>query len=175
MADDDSAAFWAYSLQVYAHPGVAEMCLRLQDEFSFDVNLLLLCCWTAEQHRASFDRDAMKLLQTCIAPINHNAVSKLRATRRWLKSTTDPDTSSAVSLALYQAVKRTELAAERVVQETLIKALDTRMFTPATTKELAANASMAAYSALLGIGVGEEAGLLPKLTRLILSRPIAQS
>ena len=37
--------FWDFSLEVYAKEGVADACLRLQDDLGIDVNMLLFCCW----------------------------------------------------------------------------------------------------------------------------------
>ena len=31
---------------LYAQPGVADACLKLQDEFGLDVNLVLFCIWS---------------------------------------------------------------------------------------------------------------------------------
>ena len=36
-----ASAFWQFSLDVYARPQVAELCLALQDEHNFDVNAVL--------------------------------------------------------------------------------------------------------------------------------------
>ena len=44
-AAEAAASFWAFSLEFYARPGVAEACLALQDRHGLDVNILLLCCW----------------------------------------------------------------------------------------------------------------------------------
>ena len=49
MTSKDAAdEFWQFSLEVYARPQVADLCLVLQDEHGFDVNILLLCLWLAQ-------------------------------------------------------------------------------------------------------------------------------
>ncbi|MBK8133967.1 MAG: TIGR02444 family protein [Gammaproteobacteria bacterium] len=45
MADE----FWEFPLALYSRPGVAEYCLRRQDDAGANVNLLLFCCWTGRR------------------------------------------------------------------------------------------------------------------------------
>ena len=40
--------FWQFSLKTYAKTGVKSACLKAQDDFGADVNLLLLCCWLGQ-------------------------------------------------------------------------------------------------------------------------------
>lgn len=40
--------FWQFSLKTYSHEQVKNHCLSLQQEFDFNVNLLLFCCWLAD-------------------------------------------------------------------------------------------------------------------------------
>mgnify|MGYP000439297982 CR=1 FL=1 len=37
--------FWQYSVAFYREPGIAEACLKLQNQHGFDVNLVLFCIW----------------------------------------------------------------------------------------------------------------------------------
>ena len=117
MPDAEPAGnpFWAYSLERYARPGVAEACLALQDGLGADVNLLLFCCWAG--HRGH--RLAAAELESLLAvsrPWQDEVVGPLRRVRRRLKAEAG---SAAPIAALREAVKAAELEAERIVQDRL--------------------------------------------------------
>lgn len=38
-------AFWAYSIALYQDDEIKRLCLHLQDDFSLNVNIILLCCY----------------------------------------------------------------------------------------------------------------------------------
>ena len=63
----EETPFWQFSGAVYAHPGVAEACLDLQDRHGLDVNLLLFCAWAGVQGRV-FDGGDLGLLFTLWGP-----------------------------------------------------------------------------------------------------------
>ena len=44
--------FWTWSLRHYAKPGVAKICLTLQNQYGDDVNFLLWLCWCASCGRS---------------------------------------------------------------------------------------------------------------------------
>ena len=51
--------FWRFSLRLYRLPGVAEACIKLQEESGADVNLLLFLLWHGvQQRRVSADEVA---------------------------------------------------------------------------------------------------------------------
>ena len=58
-ADD----FWQYSLTIYENPNVKTLCLKLQDHWHFNVNLMLLCCWLHRQHVTLSIEDIRLLLE----------------------------------------------------------------------------------------------------------------
>ena len=115
-SDDDAAAeeFWTFSLDLYARPGVADACLRLQDSYALDVNMLLLCCWLG---RRGYRLGAAELAaaEARAAPLRAQVLVPLRAVRRALK--TMPLAGGA---ALYARVKAVELAAEREEQRLIV-------------------------------------------------------
>ena len=76
--------FWAYSLQVYAQPGVEPACLRLQDEAGLDPNLLLLALYAGGIGRA-IGVDDWQRLDALVAPLREQLIQPLRHARRWLK------------------------------------------------------------------------------------------
>jgi uncharacterized protein (TIGR02444 family) len=113
---DDATAdeFWTFSLALYARPGVADACLRLQDTHALDVNLLLLCCWLARRGCRLSAAD-LAAAEARAAPMRARILEPLRATRRALK--TMPIAGAA---ALYAQVKQVELAAERDEQRLIV-------------------------------------------------------
>lgn len=38
---------WDFSLRIYRKPGVADACLFLQDRYGLNVNVILMCVWSA--------------------------------------------------------------------------------------------------------------------------------
>ena len=99
-------AFWRYSLDFYAQPGVMPACLALQDAHGVDVNLALLCCWVGE----ALDAAALAEADALVAEWRGQVVQPLRAVRRWLKGRDD---------ALRAEVATQELAAEQREQAML--------------------------------------------------------
>ena len=113
--DAEAEAFWAFSLDLYARPGVAASCLRLQDEGGLDVNLLLLCCWIARSGRGRLSEAEIAAAEARAAPFRRDVIEPLRAVRRGLKKLPD-----AASLSLYAELKQIELRAEREEQRMLL-------------------------------------------------------
>jgi len=111
--------FWAFSLDLYAQPGVAAACLRLQDEQGLDVNVLLLCCWLARSGRGRLSEDDLAAAEARATPWRRDIVAPLRAVRRALKSMPDGGPGSGIP-ALYDELKRLELGAEREAQRRLL-------------------------------------------------------
>ncbi len=99
-------AFWRFSLEFYAQPGVMPACLALQDQHGLDVNLALFCCWVGEP----LDAAALAEAEALVREWRTQVVQPLRAVRRWLKQRDD---------ALRRAVAAQELAAEQRQQALL--------------------------------------------------------
>ena len=112
-----SSTFWDYSLAFYAQPEVAQACLTLQDEAGCDVNVLLYLLFLADQGRWLDDADLARI--DVIANAWREAVvAPLRGVRRRLKTTVGAF-EPPLTAALRAEIKRLELAAERLQQETL--------------------------------------------------------
>jgi uncharacterized protein (TIGR02444 family) len=110
-------SFWDFSLAFYAMPGVADACLALQDGCGADVNVLLFLLYRAhEGHMLSAAE--VRHIETLAAPWRQAVVVPLRTLRRTLKAPVGAF-QPEVTAALRTEVKRIELAAERVQQETL--------------------------------------------------------
>lgn len=126
--------FWQFSLQRYALPGVADICLQLQQDVSVDINLLLWCLWLEEQGHQLNDKDWFAG-QRAIAATNSDLIRPLRALRRMLPR---QEQSYRDCLAI-------ELAAEQRAQAELYQYF--LQHTPQQTDEL----TVAAIKAKMGI------------------------
>ena len=102
---------WQYSLQVYRRPGVEALCLRLQDDYSADVNLLLLNAWLIASGGHLPEPAWQQLLLEVAAW--QNQVVKLRTSRRALKQFAQ---QSPELNRLYSKVKQLELIGEQYQQ-----------------------------------------------------------
>jgi uncharacterized protein (TIGR02444 family) len=116
--------FWAYSLRVYARPGVSAACLRLQDEADLDVNLLLFALYASRIGRAIGVEDWQRL-DALVAPLREHLIQPLRSVRRWLKQQPPILLQPALGATseLRPALAELELQAERQVQALLEQAL----------------------------------------------------
>ncbi|ARU28817.1 TIGR02444 family protein [Cellvibrio sp. PSBB006] len=104
-------SLWDFSLALYSAPDVESICLRLQDDFQVNVNILLWCCWLEVR---SIRLTPMRLEQACqrIDSWDQSVVAPLRHLRRDIKQhylANDPQVE-----ACRQAIKSAELAAEKV-------------------------------------------------------------
>jgi uncharacterized protein (TIGR02444 family) len=109
--------FWRFSLQFYRMPGVADACIRLQEEAGADVNLLLFLLWHGAQQRRLSATEIAGLEQD-IAAWRELTVIPLRAIRRALKS--PPGLVEAGTAEAFRTrIKAVELEAERLQQEAM--------------------------------------------------------
>lgn len=111
---DAAAAFWRFSLAIYACPGVAPACLVLQDEHSRDVNVMLFCCWLGASGRGRLDRAELEAADRAVTGWRRGVVEPFRAARRAIKAAALPDSES-----IYAKAKAVELEAERLLQRQL--------------------------------------------------------
>ena len=143
--DADPAAFWDYSLRIYANPGVADACISLQDRHGCDVNVLLLCLWLAETRRLVLQvSDFEAILRSAAAP-NERLVQPVREVRRWFKLWSQDAIAAEPHASAYKALKEAELHGERMVQSQLIAGMNLAAFGSAPTAEAAARASFYNY------------------------------
>jgi uncharacterized protein (TIGR02444 family) len=106
-------SLWAWACAAYARPRVAETCLALQDAHGQNTCLLLWALWARPTDAALVARAAAVARAWDAA-----AISPLRAARRALKAPSPPVADTARE-RLRGDVKAAELAAERVLLETL--------------------------------------------------------
>jgi uncharacterized protein (TIGR02444 family) len=115
-ADADAhagAAFWRFSLALYARPGVADALIALQDRAGLDVNLILFGLWVGTRHARELGPDGFAAAAAAAAELT-GIVSRVRALRRQIGGSADGDIR-----LLRGAVLQLELAVERQVQRRL--------------------------------------------------------
>lgn len=113
---DKVATLWDFSLHQYARAGVAEACLRLQDEHGVNVNLLLWCVWL-EQRGLVLDAARLRSAQKRIHAWDERYIVPLRQLRRRMKTefgVADPGIEQVRS-----QIKQAELLAEKQLQSLL--------------------------------------------------------
>lgn len=104
---------WDWALAAYARPGVPAAALRLQDDHGQNTSLLLWAAYAGTTDLALLARGA-----AAARTWDQTALGPLRAARRALKPS-QPPVADAAREALREDVKRLELAAERLLMETL--------------------------------------------------------
>lgn len=103
-------SLWDFSLALYAQPGVADCCLRLQDEQGVNVNMLLWCCWLGVQGYV-LDQPRLADAQVRIRTWNANYIEPLRDLRRQMKAEFGVGDEGTESVRAH--IKQAELQAER--------------------------------------------------------------
>jgi uncharacterized protein (TIGR02444 family) len=147
-------SIWEWTLEAYGRPGVAEACLRLQDAFGQNTDLLLWAVWAEAKDAAVLAR-AAELARRW----DETALMPLRAVRRALKPALPP-VADAAREGLREDVKAAELRAERVLLEALAElageagggahALEALEAASAAWKPAAPATELAALAAALG-------------------------
>ena len=113
---------WAFALDLYARPGVADACLNLQNEAGVDVLILLMITYAALRHRILLTPDQIVRLDEASRPWREQIVQPLRAVRTVLKTGPLPAPSSETE-RFRSTVKTAELAAERLQNHLLAESL----------------------------------------------------
>lgn len=147
-------AIWEWVLEAYGRPGVADACLKLQDGFGQNTNLLLWAVWAETK-----DPELLQRAAAVTRAWEGVAVKPLREVRRALKPALAPVPDEARE-GLREDVKAAELRAERVLLETLAElsgedgagahALDALKAASAAWKPVAPDHELAALAAALG-------------------------
>ena len=119
------AASWAFAVDIYARPGVAEACLKLQNEAGVDVMMFLMAAYAAVRHRILLTPPEIRKLEEACRPWREQIVRPIRAIRSKLKSGPLPAPNSETEQFRSQ-VKSIELAAERLQNHLLADRLPLR-------------------------------------------------
>ncbi len=152
----EAARLWAFSRRLYARPGVAASCLGLQDRRGLDVNMVLACVWLARAGRR-LDSDGARRLWAAIEPWQEGVVARLRAARRDIKTmpaamgATAAGTLAGPIARVRSAIKRQELAAERIESQLIAGALARSGRASAAPGAPLARANLASYLKALGL------------------------
>ena len=110
-------SLWDWAADAYARPGVENLCLALQDEHDQCVGYLLWAAWAALRGRRVGPADLAQAAATA-RDWETRVLRSLRSVRRALKQPT-PGVAVAAGDSLRARIKAEELAAERVLLETL--------------------------------------------------------
>ena len=155
---------WDFSYKVYTNDGIDRLCLKLQDERGFDVNLLLYCLWFGGT-RGELTTGALASAAQLSADWRIHSVQPLRALRRRMKVRLDEvgEAGRPAYRRLREEIKRCELEAER-----LQLALLARLAEQARETGSAGPAAMATNLERLAahMGLTPDAGLHEAFTRL---------
>ena len=116
MSEDESP-FWAYSIRFYDDPKIQEACLKAQDKFGADVNLILYVLFRATAGRRIKPKAILKAIK-CVESWHLEIVQPLRQIRRRLKD--QPYKLSGDNQAtIRRAIRNIELKSERFQQQHL--------------------------------------------------------
>jgi uncharacterized protein (TIGR02444 family) len=141
-------AFWDFSLRLYGAPDVAPACLKLQDMYGADVNVILLLLWVASDGRV-LGKDELALIDQYIRVWREEVIRPVRNVRRVLKDRRWPLEGEQEKLR--DRIKEIELESERLAQKLLLQALDGCPPPPSAEAPLrAARRNLAEYAAFLG-------------------------
>lgn len=100
-------SLWDFALALYTRPGVAPLCLALQDKHGANVNLVLFSCWL-EVRQLPLDLPAAL---ACVSTWETRYVQPLRALRRQMKQEFAANLAEVAEVR--EQIKRAELSAER--------------------------------------------------------------
>ncbi len=116
---------WAFALELYARPGVADACLQLQNQAGVDVMMLLVVGYAAIRHRIVLTPSEIRELDAACRPWREQIVQPLRAVRIGLKAGPPPAPGGETE-PFRSKVKAVELAAERLQNQLLADRLPLR-------------------------------------------------
>ncbi len=109
--------FQVYSIALYGRENVEESCLRLQDEYGLDVNVVLFCYWFGAHHGV-VGKGLWKRIDEISRTCQSLAIQPLRGFRRDLRSSSQfaDSLSNEQRENAYKRLKTTEIRAELVQQ-----------------------------------------------------------
>ncbi len=113
---------WAFALEIYARPGVADACLTLQHEAGVDVMMLLVIAFAAVRYRILLTAAEIRELDEACRPWREQIVWPLRAIRSCLKTGPAPAPNSETE-EFRSRIKAVELGAERLQNHILAERL----------------------------------------------------
>ncbi|MFK7864316.1 MAG: TIGR02444 family protein [Pseudohongiellaceae bacterium] len=116
---NSSQNFWGFSVELYQQEGIAPACLKLQNKFGLDVNLVLLCFWYGHT-TGSMGPEALQASIKFSDQWRMQVVNPLRQSRQWMKVNQPKSASHHGGFnRVREEIKSVELAAEKHQQECL--------------------------------------------------------
>ncbi|WP_165421183.1 TIGR02444 family protein [Bradyrhizobium sp. Leo170] len=112
------AESWAFALELYAEPGIADACLQLQNECGVDVMMLLMATFAAIRRGVALTPSDVAGMDAACRGWREQIVLPLRALRTTLKSGPAPAPNEQTE-NLRSSIKAAELSAERLQNELL--------------------------------------------------------
>lgn len=114
-------AFWDFSGAFYREPGVQKACLALQDDYGFDVNLLLYACWLGLSEGATLTEAERGAALARAKDWKKSVLRPSREARRAVKAAQLTGAGEDHRADLYEALKQAELKAERITQNFMVE------------------------------------------------------
>lgn len=117
---------WDFSLQFYAKPNVAKLCIALQDNAKLNVNVLLLCR-LLDKEQQMLHTQSLHQIAECAVKLDASLLTPLRHIRRSIPQTT---LTESQALDIKKQLLSVELHLEKTQQEQLVAALLRSQLTP---------------------------------------------
>ncbi len=114
---------WSFSDQIYKLPEVEGACLKLQNNFDADINIIMYCLWIADKGIKLNQEDAIVLIQTTL-PWQKTILKPLRDARKMMKQHIIAMPTDLLDQTITN-LSEMELNAEHMSQMALEKIIDT--------------------------------------------------
>ena len=154
--------FWTFSLDRYGRPGVSEACLELQESLRVDVNILLLCLWTAHDGQQLATNTLSEIIDGEPGSWHRDVVVPIRLARKAMKGRTIGGDGGRVEAAR-DRVKAVEIACEKLEQQLLVDAVAGKLAPPRepptsiAARQALARGNLLAYVALIAPDTADDA------------------
>ncbi|MDX1837372.1 TIGR02444 family protein [Legionella taurinensis] len=109
--------FWQFSNHLYRNPQVKTICLTLQNQWQYNVNLVLFCAWSGQTQRLIRLND-MQNAVALVAETQSRLTEPLRCVRHYLASLP----ADVGIKADYGQILQLELVSESLQQDALYRA-----------------------------------------------------
>ncbi|KTD47209.1 hypothetical protein Lrub_2131 [Legionella rubrilucens] len=109
--------FWQFSNHLYRNPQVKTICLTLQNQWQYNVNLLLFCAWLSQTKRLIRFKD-MRSAVDLVTEQQSRLTEPLRCARQYLAALP----ADVAIKANYELVLQLELLSESLQQDSLYRA-----------------------------------------------------
>lgn len=149
--------FWKFSFDLYRHAVVEKACLFMQDQYDFNVNLMLFIVWHAKNHGGMITKEQLQQMQQKMMLWNEFVTKPIRHERE----------QPVAEVAEYGQWLKVELIAESIEQWLLLKSFEQSAISKKDTNEQVQDAwqSIKNYAALKQVVFDDDA--LKQITALI--------